>query len=198
MKKLLGSTLVCLTLLTSAVYASTTLTFDDLNNIDLPRVTDGYGGFTWNNATPLAVQDKNNVLILGTGYDYGAVSGNNTVFNEYGNTPVDIRSVGGSAFTFNDAYFTSAWFDQQVSFQGLHNGNVLYTSAWFNINTTTPLDIVLNWSGINEFIIVNNGSQYAMDNFTTSAPSAVPVPAAIWLFASGLLGLGALRKKTQA
>ena len=32
----------------------------------------------------------------------------------------------------------------------------------------------------------------------TSSVAAVPVPAAIWLFASGLLGLGALRKKAQA
>ena len=31
-----------------------------------------------------------------------------------------------------------------------------------------------------------------------AAPSAVPVPGAVWLFASGLLGLGALRKKAQA
>ena len=192
MKKLLGSTLVCLTLLTPAVYASTTLTFDDLNGSNADTITDGYGGFTWNNATTLGVIDKNQTI--GSGYYYGTISSNNSVFNSFGHSPVDIKSVGGSAFTFNDAYFTSAWANQQISFEGLLNGISRYTSGLFNINTTTPVDIVLNWSGINEFKIVNNGSQYAMDNFTTS----VPVPGAIWLFASGLLGLGALRKKAQA
>ncbi len=35
-------------------------------------------------------------------------------------------------------------------------------------------------------------------NVTVGNVSAVPVPGAVWLFASGLLGLGALRKKAQA
>ena len=33
--------------------------------------------------------------------------------------------------------------------------------------------------------------------FTAAAPSAVPVPAAAWLFGSGLLGLAGLRRKKQ-
>ena len=35
-------------------------------------------------------------------------------------------------------------------------------------------------------------------NVAVGNVSAVPVPGAVWLFASGLLGLGALRKKAQA
>ncbi|WP_262965966.1 PEP-CTERM sorting domain-containing protein [Methylobacter psychrophilus] len=43
----------------------------------------------------------------------------------------------------------------------------------------------------------NNSGDFNTVYFST-AISAVPVPGAVWLFASGLLGLGALRKKAQA
>ncbi|MFI3198682.1 MAG: hypothetical protein QX196_10215 [Methylococcaceae bacterium] len=51
------------------------------------------------------------------------------------------------------------------------------------------------------FIIsADNGTGYfpAITNVAVGNVAPVPVPAAVWLFASGLLGLGSLRKKTQA
>lgn len=53
-------------------------------------------------------------------------------------------------------------------------------------------------NGIAYAVLTNNNSTYDwifIDNFTTST-SAVPVPAAVWLFGSGLLGLiGLFRNK---
>jgi hypothetical protein len=44
---------------------------------------------------------------------------------------------------------------------------------------------------------VSNPSLYpgALDNFKIYSPTAVPVPAAVWLFGSALAGLGWQRRK---
>ncbi len=49
-------------------------------------------------------------------------------------------------------------------------------------------------------IVADNGRDNlpGITNVAVGNVTPVPVPGAVWLFASGLLGLGALRKKTQA
>src|SRR4051812_25545453 len=151
MKKHFLPTLATLALGTAiASYAApayaTVLTFDDLPGPG-SAVPNGYGGFNWNNQA--TVGSLNTRGYSKNSYSYATVSPVNVIYNWYGSSPVDIKSTNGSAFTYNGAYFTSAWSAQNVSFTGLLNGTVVDTSGSYAINTTSPLWIELDWSGIN-------------------------------------------------
>ena len=72
------------------------------------------------------------------------------------------------SFSFTDATFSSS-----------------NPSAWWLTSIATPGEYVLK--------ISTNGA-----SSSTSEVSAIPLPAAAWLFGSALLGLGALRRKQKA
>jgi hypothetical protein len=170
------------------------LTFEDLPG-GLTPVGNGYVGFNWNNSAQ-GISSINKSEAPGTGYDHGAVSGNNTVYNAYGINGNTIDLAGSGMFNFNGAYFTSAWEKQGLSFQGWNDDALLYISANFEINTSTPSFIALNWIGIDRLTINNDGTQWVMDNFTFDVPiSQVPLPAALWLLGSGMASLMVLRRK---
>ena len=70
-----------------------------------------------------------------------------------------------------------------------------------NLTSATYTFFGFEATGGENIISFNDGSGNLAPGFTNvqlGNVSAVPVPAAVWLFASGLLGLGALRKKAQA
>jgi len=67
------------------------------------------------------------------------------------------------------------------------------SSEFFDL---TQGDIVLSDNGFDLFIDYTGGDGNDIV-LTTIMPSAVPVPAAVWLFGSGLIGLvGVARRKT--
>jgi hypothetical protein len=181
----------CLLLASSALQATTVLTFEDLtlaNANFIEHVAPGYGGLTWEN---VGVVDKN--YRPDTGYESGAVSGDYTAFNGAGESPTNIDLINSSqTMTFTGAYFSSAWSTQIISFLGYSNGVLVEESGNYWVTTSGPLWIELNWSSIDSLQIVNSGSQWVMDDFTYSV---VPIPAAVWLFGSALAGLGWIRKK---
>jgi hypothetical protein len=194
MKKIFCSVVLCSALFGVNAAQSAVLTFDDLPG-DTSAVTNGYGGFNWNGATQIgSISDS---FHPGSGYDLGTVSPNNTVYNYYGYTPTYIDWAGAGTFDFNGAYWTSAWDSAQtLTFEGWNDGSLLYSSNAFAINNQSPLWIALNWTGIDHLVINNSGSHWAMDNFTFNENvNAVPVPAAVWLFGSGLMGLMGFNRK---
>lgn len=85
-------------------------------------------------------------------------------------------------------------------------GSTGYEGQFFNAaNTllgTTTFSNITGVSGIVNFPGLTNGGHawfLLEDQISFIAPpiTVVPVPAAIWMFGSGLLGLGALRRKAQ-
>ena len=195
MKRLLLTSAAALniTALVNQSAQATVLTFDDLSGYE-SSVPDGYGGFNWNNQTTVASFDAADYGFQNTGYNLGAVSGSNVIFNWGGVSPVDITLARAGTFTYTGAFFTAAWTGETVSFIGLLNGVVVDTSGSYAINTSAPRFVELDWTGINELIIANTGQQWAMDNFTFSA-GPVPEPASLALLTSGLFGLGLLRRR---
>jgi outer membrane autotransporter protein len=143
--------------------------FDDIiTDISTSYVPDGYNGFNWSSAAEVVClhQDVN----PGTGYDVGTISPNYVSFNAYGYSPTNIDWAGTGFFNYTGAFWTSAWNDQTLQFYGFNNGELLYTSSIYNINTTTPLWIELNWGLIDRLQIVSSSWQWAMDNFTFNDP----------------------------
>jgi hypothetical protein len=79
-----------------------------------------------------------------------------------------------------------------------------FVSGWTSngLSQITLESVFTNLTSL-QFIAFGADNRATFDNIvvnqlSAAVPAAVPVPAAVWLFASGLLGLGALRKKVQA
>lgn len=168
------------------------LGFEDLPGGDTP-VPNGYGGFNWNASTQVG-----SILghVVGYGYAAGTI-GDVSTYNWYGDTPTDITLAVPGSFTFYGAQFTSAFYDQDLTFQGLFNGKLLYSSAAYPISPASPLWIELDWSGINDLRIFNEaagGGQWCMDNFTYD--DSLPEPSTMLLICAGLAGIGICRMRT--
>ncbi len=82
----------------------------------------------------------------------------------------------------------------------------LYSAGATLIDTWTFIDL-LGAGTSTHFVSLAENTQYVLEmiasgtgpaNHSTSEVSAVPLPAAAWLFGSALLGFGALRRKQKA
>jgi len=187
MKKALLSLFLPLALC-SATACAGVVNFDNLPADENLPVASGYAGFDWTNIHAIASS-----AYPGSGYEAGTVSPGNAVFNYDGST-ASISTADASAFNFVGAYFTSAWFEQELAFDGFRNGQLLYSTAVSHvIDTTTPLWVQLGWSGIDTLAIYNSsGTPWAMDNFT------VPEPATMGLFGLSFAGLMLARRRRAA
>ncbi|MDT8283217.1 MAG: VPLPA-CTERM sorting domain-containing protein [Gammaproteobacteria bacterium] len=181
------------------------ITFDDVTTRQTSSIVDGYNGFDWSD---IQVGGGTPAWWPGSGFENGRVSEEYVAWAP-GLIPQTITLSAGGVFDFNGAYFTSAWnTGLNITVEGLLNGSVIYDSALL-FNTDIPTWFSLNFSAIDALRIsagggVNaglggSGEFWVMDNFTfNEAIPGVPIPAAIWLFCSGLLGLVGMarRKKT--
>lgn len=180
------STLFSLALLLASAGASAdVINFDDLPGDETSAIAPGYHGFTWDNVGALRAE-----AYPGSGYEAGAVSPSNVAFNRDGAT-VAISKVAG--FSFVGAFFTSAWLEQEIAFEGWRNGELVHASdVSYVLHTISPRWIGLGWSGIDTLVIYNSsGTQWAMDDFT------VPEPASLALAGTCLAGVALARRRRK-
>lgn len=179
--------------------------FDDITKTATAPITDGYDGFNWGG---INVGGGTPPWWPGSGFENGRVSGKYVAWQS-GVLQSAISLSGGGVFDFNGAYFTAAWnTGLNITVDGLLNNSLIYSSI-SSFNTDAPTWFNLNFSGIDKLLIsaiggVNAGLGgagvfWAMDNFTYNEEiPAVPVPAAVWLFGSGLIGLIGIARRKKA
>lgn len=124
-------------------------------------------------------------------------SGQYAALNDFGGDMI-MTQVGGGFFSVGNLSL-NGWQGGQsnITISGLYNGSVvnsvtaLIGSPWLNI--------VTNFSNIDTLRI--SGGTFLVDDISvnggSSSPSAVPVPAAVWLFGSGIAGLIGARKRKK-
>ena len=158
-------------------------------------VTGSIGGGTWSVASTTPFFGVNWVAHSGTTFGPGTYNFDTIQGGVYTNVVVGAGQVGGHIL-FNwgatsDIDVVNVW-----SVDG--SGNYLSTdvAAGAGTGANTPITAP---DGIRGLGMIDGAFVGFNANFDFNAPAAIPVPAAVWLFGSGLLGLvGVARRKKAA
>lgn len=175
--------------------SAATITFDDIavSSNDGVAISNGYAGLNWDN---FWVLDGIDYSPADTGYANGVVSGTNVAYNAFA-SPASFFS--DTSFDLTSAYVTKAWNSGYTRFVGYVGSVQTYLLDVFS-TTTSPTLVDFGWSGVTKVTIsdLDGTAHTAIDNLVINgAVSAVPVPAAVWLFGTGVLGMVGVNRRTK-
>lgn len=181
--------------------------FDDATAIGY--IQDGYQGLNWDNTKIL--QSRKSPYLEGSGYPNAAASGRVVAYGRR----MNVSSGDGGLFDFNGAYLTGMWRDGlAIEITGFVNNVLTYTETVI-VDTTSATWFDFDFLGIDSLTFQSLGggvlvpghyrgikffdgsTAFAMDNFTFTKVSDVPLPAAVWLFGAGFCMFAGLRRRKQ-
>ena len=99
----------------------------------------------------------------------------------------------GDASLSQPQYFEDITLGSNIDF----SGSISSPLQFFKFLNSTVNTTSTSYAQIGSFSLVANGATSAL-NYTTSAVSAVPLPAALWLMLSGLAGMGVIGRRKNA
>jgi hypothetical protein len=202
-KSLLATFFLLFSLNSVSVYANTFGFAADLNNeigINSGYISQGYQGFNWTGSL--------DVTSNGRMYYRSWANDSYPSFNHwpsYNGTLGAAWSSGGAdlymtlstpgTFTLNSLDIAVPWYGRvaNVSISGWNNGNLVDSAQY--IATSTYQTLNLGWSGLTELKITDGRTQNLI--LTNMNVTSIPVPSAIWLFGTGLLGFLGLKRHKQ-
>jgi hypothetical protein len=173
--------------------------FDGLSDgYDSGTIADGYQGFNWENFGYIG---KNNAP--GSGYEKGVVSGDTAAYNE----GASVASMTDFGFLFSCAYFTAAWNDGlTIDVTGTKSNGTIVTSS-FQVDTTGPTRVEFFWDNLASLSFASHGGvnvgldgggeHFVVDNMRFNECCAVPEPATMLLFGTGLAGLAGIARRRK-
>jgi hypothetical protein len=194
--------LLALVLTFSSQIQAVTLTFDDVpggsvQNSTGPMPT--YNGFSFSSTLHW-------VDVEGPpSWDFGAHSGDFSILNNYGGVGT-IIDAGDSDFTF-DGVWAKRWNTSPNSggadslfgtISGYNNGGEVWS---VNTSLNGSYEFYAAQLGLIDELRMDFGSGFLVDDLSLNgltSPSAVPVPAAVWLFGTALIGLVGFGKRRKA
>ena len=180
----LGTTAVSAATMSSASFVMNTATGGVMNTDT--AVTGSIGGGTWAVASTNLFFGGLWTAHSGTTFGPGTYSFDTVQAGSYTNVVVGAGQVGG-----------------HILFNWGANSDIDVINVWDVAGDSyTSVDVAGNpngLDGINGMKMIDGAFIDSSANFNFVAPAAVPVPAAVWLFGSGLLGLvGVARRKKTA
>lgn len=224
MKTKLKLAALCAALLASSQASATVLTFDIVGASDFSIIPQAYGdnvtattmgdfsygsagGFTPNVAVSYATDLGGDLGFWTTGYNDLVNVVENEVDGQNG-YQLDFTAEAGFNAVLNSLNLGN--FGNAITIPGMSvtdgNGSVLFSSTNFALPASSaPSSLFFDFGGLTAQTLIlhvdttglgGNSDNVGLDNIQFSQISVVPVPAAAWLFGSGLLGLiGVARRK---
>ena len=175
--------------------ASTILSFEDLYHAgESPSVhpmPKGYAGFNWSSS--ILSNDK---LPSADGYVYGTIGRTSIITTNNGAS----MSKDDGYFDFIGAYISDAFYGGTATVVGLKNNSPLYSRT---VSITEPKDewaplnyFAFNFTGVDTIKFSSPETHIVIDNiYLDNVTAAVPIPGAVWLLGSGLIGFIGIKKK---
>ncbi len=174
------------------------LCLETTNAASINNFSGGYDVSNWSQSLNGGTIDTsgapNSIIETSSNLDPGFMTNNKSA-----DTDFTIASLGSGLVNFGWLYNTSDWDSSYDPFGSLLNG--VFTQITVDgISTSQSGAASFNVLAGEVFGFRAHSIDSAFGAATTtisnfSAPAAVPVPAAVWLFGSGLMGLIAMRKK---
>ena len=192
-------------LLTTAVLAlstnvsAVTLTFDDIAGGSIQNTfgdVTSYQGFNFTSTLDW-------IDVEGSpSWNFGAVSGDFALLNNNGGTGI-ITAADSSDFTF-DGVWAKSWATPANSgggdtvfgtLAGYNNGNLVWSVS---TGLNGSYEFYAAQTGLIDELHLGFGNHFLVDDLSLNEASVVPIPAAVWLFGSGLIGLVGVARRKKA